>query len=108
LLDKLDADLEDPDLSFYINRLTGSSPEFPASSYRHRTSSSRARRASSDPVLIAHVGERELRDAVLAVDGPDVGAAVRVGTNLAMTRLAEGAELRLAIPVLATIRSVKP
>jgi maleate isomerase len=52
-------------------------------------------------VLIAHVGERELRDAVLAVDGPDVEAVVQVGTNLAMARLAAAAELWLDKPVLA-------
>jgi maleate isomerase len=55
----------------------------------------------ASPVLIAHVGERELRDAVLAVDGPDVEAVVQVGTNLAMARLAAAAELWLGKPVLA-------
>lgn len=53
------------------------------------------------PVLIAHVGEKELRDAVLAVDGPDVEAIIQVGTNLAMARLAGLAELWLGKPVLA-------
>jgi maleate isomerase len=55
----------------------------------------------ASPVLIAHVGERELRDAVLALDGPDVEAVVQVGTNLAMARLAAAAELWLDKPVLA-------
>jgi maleate isomerase len=55
----------------------------------------------ASPVLIAHVGERELRDAVLAVDGPDIEAVVQVGTNLAMARLAAAAELWLGKPVLA-------
>jgi maleate isomerase len=55
----------------------------------------------ASPVLIAHVGERELRDAVRAVDGPDVAAIVQVGTNLAMARLAASAELWLGKPVLA-------
>src|SRR5277367_3657088 len=55
----------------------------------------------ASPVLIAHVGERELRDAVLAVDGPDVEAVVQVGTNLAMARLAGAAELWLGKLVLA-------
>jgi maleate isomerase len=55
----------------------------------------------ASPVLIAHVDERELRDAVLAVDGPDVEAVVQVGTNLAMARLAAAAELWLGKPVLA-------
>jgi maleate isomerase len=53
------------------------------------------------PVLIAHVSEKELRDAVLAVDGPDVEAIIQVGTNLAMARLAGLAELWLGKPVLA-------
>jgi maleate isomerase len=55
----------------------------------------------ASPVLIAHVGERELRDAVIAVDGPDVEAVVQVGTNLAFARLADGAALWRAKPVLA-------
>jgi maleate isomerase len=55
----------------------------------------------ASPVLIAHVGEPELRDAVLAVDGSDVEAVVQVGTNLAMARLAAAAELWLDKPVLA-------
>ena len=53
------------------------------------------------PVLIAHVGEKELREAVLAVDGPDVEAIIQVGTNLAMARLAGLAELWLGKPVIA-------
>jgi len=53
------------------------------------------------PVLIAHVSERELRDAVREVDGPDVEAVVQVGTNLAMARLAGRAEFWLDKPVLA-------
>jgi maleate isomerase len=55
----------------------------------------------ASPVLIAHVSEQELRDAVLAVDGPDVDAVVQVGTNLAMARLAAKAEPLLGKPVLA-------
>jgi maleate isomerase len=55
----------------------------------------------ASPVLIAHVSERELRDAILAVDGPDVEAMVQVGTNLAMAQLAAAAELWLGKPVLA-------
>jgi maleate isomerase len=55
----------------------------------------------ASPVLIAHVSEQELRDAVLAVDGPDVDAVVQVGTNLAMARLAAKAEPGLGKPVLA-------
>ena len=53
------------------------------------------------PVLIAHVSERELRDAIRAVDGPDVEAIIQVGTNLAMARLAATAEFWLDKPVLA-------
>jgi maleate isomerase len=55
----------------------------------------------ASPVLIAHVGAQELRDAVVAVDGPEVEAIVQVGTNLAMAGLAAGAELWLGKPVLA-------
>ena len=53
------------------------------------------------PVLIAHVGERELRDAIVEVNGPDVDAVIQVGTNLAMARLAGIAEFWLDKPVLA-------
>ncbi len=55
----------------------------------------------ASPVLIAHVSEQELRDAILAVDGPDVEAVIQVGTNLAMARLAAIAEFWLGKPVLA-------
>ena len=53
------------------------------------------------PVLIAHVSEKELRDAIIEVDGPDVEAVIQVGTNLAMARLAAIAEFWLDKPVLA-------
>ena len=53
------------------------------------------------PVLIAHVSERELRDAILEIDGPDIEAIIQVGTNLAMGRLAGIAEFWLDKPVLA-------
>lgn len=46
-------------------------------------------------------GNGNLRDAILAVDGPDVEAVVQVGTNLAMARLAATAETWLGKPVLA-------
>jgi maleate isomerase len=52
-------------------------------------------------VLIAHVTEQELRDAIREVDGPEVDAIVQVGTNLAMARLAATAEFWLDKPVLA-------
>jgi len=53
------------------------------------------------PVLIAHVSEDRLAEAVREVDGDDVEAIVQVGTNLAMARLAAGAERTLGKPVLA-------
>jgi maleate isomerase len=53
------------------------------------------------PVLIAHVTEHELREAICEVDGPEVEAIVQVGTNLAMARLAAIAEFWLDKPVLA-------
>jgi maleate isomerase len=52
-------------------------------------------------VLIAHVGDEELRDAIRQVDGPEVDAIVQVGTNLAMARLADIAETWLQKPVIA-------
>ena len=52
------------------------------------------------PVLIAHVSERELRDAIFEIDGPDIEAVIQVGTNLAMGRLAGIAEFWLDKPVL--------
>jgi maleate isomerase len=55
----------------------------------------------ASPVLIAHVTEAELRDALLRVDGPEVDALVQVGTNLAMARLAGLAEFWLDKPVIA-------
>jgi maleate isomerase len=53
------------------------------------------------PVLIAHVSEQEMRDAIIEVNGPDVDAIIQVGTNLAMARLAGIAEFWLDKPVLA-------
>lgn len=53
------------------------------------------------PMLIAHVSESELRDAIIEVDGPDVDAIVQVGTNLAMARVAGIAEFWLGKPVIA-------
>ncbi|HVB17528.1 MAG TPA: arylmalonate decarboxylase [Stellaceae bacterium] len=55
----------------------------------------------ASPVLIAHVSEAELRDAVQQIDGPDIEAIVQVGTNLAMARLAGLAEFWLGKPVIA-------
>ena len=47
------------------------------------------------------MSERELRDAIVEVNGPDVDAIVQVGTNLAMARLAGIAEFWLDKPVIA-------
>jgi maleate isomerase len=55
----------------------------------------------TSPVQYAHVPERELRDAINEVNGPDVDAIIQVGTNLAMARLAGIAEFWLDKPVLA-------
>jgi len=55
----------------------------------------------ASPVLIAHVSEAELRDAVRRIDGPDAEAIVQVGTNLAAARLAASAEFWLGKPVIA-------
>jgi maleate isomerase len=55
----------------------------------------------SSPVLIAHVTQRELREAICEVDGPEIEAIIQVGTNLAMARLAAIAEFWLDKPVLA-------
>jgi maleate isomerase len=55
----------------------------------------------ASPVLIAHVSERELREAIRRVDGDGIEAIVQVGTNLAMARLAGLAEFWLDKPVLA-------
>ncbi len=57
--------------------------------------------SAQSPVQIAHVSERELRDAIIEVNGPDVDAIIQVGTNLAMARLAGIAEFWLDKPVLA-------
>jgi maleate isomerase len=53
------------------------------------------------PVAIAHVSQRELRDAMLKVNGPEVDAIIQVGTNLAMAALAPEAERWLGKPVIA-------
>jgi len=53
------------------------------------------------PVAIAHVSERELRDAIVEVNGPDVEAVLQAGTNLAMARLAGIAEFWIDKPVIA-------
>lgn len=53
------------------------------------------------PQLIAHVQEKELRDAINEVNDDSVEAIVQVGTNLAMARVAGIAEFWLDKPVIA-------
>jgi maleate isomerase len=53
------------------------------------------------PVQIAHVSEKQLRDAIIEVDDSAVEAIVQVGTNLAMARLAGIAEFWIDKPVIA-------
>jgi maleate isomerase len=53
------------------------------------------------PMLISHVSEKELRDAINEVNDPSVEAIVQVGTNLAMARVAGVAEFWLDKPVIA-------
>ena len=53
------------------------------------------------PSLIAHVAEKDLRDAILEVNDNSVEAIVQVGTNLAMARVAGIAEFWLDKPVIA-------
>jgi maleate isomerase len=53
------------------------------------------------PVLIAHVSQEQLRDAILEIDGDDIDAIVQVGTNLAMAKLSGIAEYMLRKPVIA-------
>ncbi len=53
------------------------------------------------PVKIAHVSEKELRDAFMRVNDSSVEAIVQVGTNLAAARVAAAAEFWLDKPVIA-------
>ncbi|HUT48945.1 MAG TPA: arylmalonate decarboxylase [Alphaproteobacteria bacterium] len=55
----------------------------------------------ASPQLIAHVSEKELRDALIEVNDDSVEAIVQVGTNLAMARVAGIAEFWLDKPVIA-------
>jgi len=55
----------------------------------------------ASPSLIAHVSEKELRDAINEVNDAQVEAIVQVGTNLAMARVAAIAEFWLDKPVIA-------
>ena len=53
------------------------------------------------PVLIAHIPEAAIRDAIVEVNGPDTDAVVVVGTDLPMARVAAMAEFWLGKPVVA-------
>jgi maleate isomerase len=55
----------------------------------------------ASPMLIAHVSEKELRDAINEVNDPSVEAIVQAGTNLDMARVAGIAEFWLDKPVIA-------
>jgi maleate isomerase len=55
----------------------------------------------ASPVLIAHVSEETLRDAIIRLNGADIEAIIQVGTNLSMAGLAGIAEFWLKKPVLA-------
>lgn len=53
------------------------------------------------PMLIAHVQEDELRQALIELNASGAEALIQVGTNLAMARLAAEAEKWLKKPVIA-------
>jgi maleate isomerase len=55
----------------------------------------------ASPMQIAHVSEKQLRDAINEVNDPSVEAIVQAGTNLAMARVAGIAEFWLDKPVIA-------
>ncbi|MBP0617499.1 maleate cis-trans isomerase family protein [Jiella mangrovi] len=55
----------------------------------------------ASPTLIAHVSEKTLRDAIIAVNDPSVEAIIQAGTNLAMARVGAMAEFWLDKPVIA-------
>ena len=55
----------------------------------------------ASPTLIAHTPERQIVDALRALDGDDIDVLVQVGTNLAAIRLCADAERWLGKPVLA-------
>src|SRR5690606_18923359 len=55
----------------------------------------------NSPVNIAHVSEKQLRDAIIRLNDPSIEAIVQVGTNLACARLAGIAEFWLDKPVIA-------
>ena len=53
------------------------------------------------PMLIAHVGEDELRDALIELNETNAEAIIQAGTNLSMVGLAAEAERWLKKPVIA-------
>jgi maleate isomerase len=53
------------------------------------------------PMQIAHVSEKQLRDAINEVNDSSVEAIIQAGTNLAMARMAGIAEFWLDKPVIA-------
>jgi maleate isomerase len=55
----------------------------------------------SSATAIAEVTEEDVRQAFLAVDGPDVDALVQAGTNLAAVDVAAKLEVELGKPVIA-------
>jgi maleate isomerase len=56
---------------------------------------------SYSPSRIAHISEKAMREAIIAVDSPDVQAIVQVGTNVAMARMAAVAEAWIDKPVIS-------
>jgi maleate isomerase len=50
---------------------------------------------------IARVTVKQMREAVISLDGDDIDAIVQVGTNLPMMRFAAAAEMYLGKPVIA-------
>jgi maleate isomerase len=55
----------------------------------------------ASPMLISHVQEAELREAIVGLDGGDIDALLQCGTNLACARLAGVLEQQLGKPVVA-------
>lgn len=57
--------------------------------------------AFASGLMYARVSDLQMRDAIVALDGPDVDAVVQVGTNFPMSRFAADACTWLGKPVLA-------
>ncbi|MEQ8249338.1 MAG: arylmalonate decarboxylase [Alphaproteobacteria bacterium] len=56
---------------------------------------------ATSAVNISQVSERRLREAVVALDAPDVDAIIQVGSNLPMARVAAEGERWLGKPVIS-------